>query len=417
MNNLFEYLNFNDVKVKMGNENFVLPFKNKYTKVMYCDDDCFIDGNFDYFYRDKIKNQGNEFDCIIINGDLIVTNEIFIDESVALYVKGFTKAKQFGFSNCEVNLKNAEIINCVYGEGENAIFEIDELSTQFIINNEATLLVNTTDAIFINNYDDQVFFKGINYHYTTANLNEIFIDEILYELTDKFEINFNNLFQRFDEQFNVLKTKKINIEKIKLDETEKNIKSSIDKYVQIINNLENLKMPKEEFLNYFGIFFQKVDAIPNETRSIMPTSYIDFVEKYGIFSIGNPDLAWSLKAEMLKPSEIKTALDNLKEEMECEKAKEVADNLGLKKKYIENLDNILLFIDVAQNENFIGFDKRTLNNSTNEMSTTLYCPDDDSIEWLAKEKIEKCTTKGFDEAILKILNQKLEYIFKNELIE
>ncbi len=416
MNNLFEYLNFNDVKVKMGNENFVLPFKNKYTKVMYCDGNCFIDGDFDYFYRDKIKNQSNEFDCIIINGDLIVTNEIFIDESVVLYVKGFTKAKQFGFSNCEVNLKNAEIINCVYGEGENAIFEIDELSTQFIINNEATLLVNTTDAVFINNYDDQVFFKGINYHYTTTNLNEIFIDEVLYELTDKFEINFNNLFQRFDAELNVLKSKIINIERIKLDETEKNIKSSIDKYVQIINNLENLKMPKEEFLNYFGIFFQKVDAIPNAIRNILPISYIDFVEKYGVFSIGNPDLTWSLKAEMLKPSEIKTALDNLKEELECETVNEVAENLGLNNKFIENLDNILLFMSVSQHEDFLGFDKRTFNKETNEMTSILFCKDDDSIEWLYDKKFAQCNSKGFNDAIFKLLNKKLDYIYDNEII-
>jgi hypothetical protein len=205
---------------------------------------------------------------------------------------------------------------------------------------------------------------------------------------------------------------------INLDLSAKDIKSSIDKYVEIIHGIENSIMSKDDFLNHFDIFFQKIEDIPSEIRSNLPNSYIDFVEKYGIFSIGNPvPNWWNAEPKMLQPKEIKSALDNLKEEMECETAQEVADNLGLRKKYIENLDNILLFMDVAQNEDFMGFDKRTLNKDTKEMSATLYCPDDDSIEWLAKEKIVKCVTKGFEDVILKILNKKLDYIFKNEINE
>ncbi len=205
------------------------------------------------------------------------------------------------------------------------------------------------------------------------------------------------------------------MESIKHDLSGKDLKQTINKYIEILHAIENSSMPKNDFLKYYDVFFEKVEDIPNEIRLMLPNSYLDFVEKHGIFSIGSPEINSSLKVKMLQPNQIKSALDNLKEEMECESAQEVAENLGLKKKYIENLDNILLIIDVAQNEDFMAFDKRTLNSNIKEMSATLYCPDDDSIEWLAKQKTVKCETKGFDDVIIKLLNKKLDYIYSNEL--
>jgi hypothetical protein len=199
-----------------------------------------------------------------------------------------------------------------------------------------------------------------------------------------------------------------------LDLPNQNAKQALDMYSDFIRKLKNIKRSREEFLKYFDVFYEKAEDIPKSVSKILPKSYLDFVKNCGIFSIGDFELSWSLKVDLYQPNEIISALDSLKEQLEADSIEEVSESIGVSEKIIGKLKHILLFMRDNE-EDSIGFDRRTVNSTTSEMSTVLFLQDDSELEYLAAMKVKQCNEKGFDSRIFKILNEKLKYIMENEI--
>jgi len=190
-----------------------------------------------------------------------------------------------------------------------------------------------------------------------------------------------------------------NLEPLKKGVKNETAKEALDRFKKFLKIYFENDM--DEINNYNPVFFRKAKLIELESVEQkfdfkFPPSYRDFVLKHGLFKLGR----WNdYESCLLDPTEINTLHNELDKQWN-------SSFVELNEEDLEATKNLICFSygdESLQAAWYYCFDKRTLNPETGEMNIYTFSQD----EW-DFTALEMCTNKGFDEHVVKLINEKIE---------
>jgi len=176
-------------------------------------------------------------------------------------------------------------------------------------------------------------------------------------------------------------------------------KEALDRYTEFLNlNFKDCIWKTEDYLPYFfgKVKEDGISEIEIKLQISFPPSYRSFLLEYGLFKLGK----WSdYESCLLEPNEINTLHNELEKQWN-------PSFIDLDTKDLEATKNLICFSygdESLQAAWYYCFDKRSLNPETGEMNIYTFSQD----EW-DFTALEKCKSKGFDEHIVNLVNEKID---------
>jgi hypothetical protein len=176
-NETFKHLNGSDANEEI--RTIMQVVQGPCNSILYFESDVTLDENLDFdFIENFCSTEGIEFQFIVVNGNLTVNGRINLpEEHPGLIVTGFTKAHTLEGSDCEIYIQDGEFDYFVHGDYASGILEAGTVKTQFVINTDHHLVINSSTAIFINNGSQVV--DDYPYVYSRSDFPSTFVEEVL----------------------------------------------------------------------------------------------------------------------------------------------------------------------------------------------------------------------------------------------
>ncbi len=151
-----------------------------------------------------------------------------------------------------------------------------------------------------------------------------------------------------------------------------------------------------------AISLEKIKEAEDRLNFKFPLDFREYISKYGRFAIGELKYRDHIAFKILPIDEIVTAAEVLRDQYDCDTNAEVADEMDVEAKYIDELEKLIIFGQVGY-EDYYGFDIRTQDLKTLNCNTYDILLEDSEFEYFFEEKVKKAKGNGFTECINELI--------------